>query len=403
MDEAVLKIRVGVFVVFAFVILGLLIFLNSEGFQRQYTVYVKPPSAPGVTVGTPIRKNGILIGRVGSVKTQDDHVVLTLNINVGDFVYENEVCSIGADGFLGDSVVEVLPLRKDERGEMVTSGNLMKKVSIKRNPMEVVDVALNLEGDITRTLDAVREAGSAVTSAGQRIETLTATVQDAFSNDNSDVKKMMSDIRLMSQKAQAALDNFNRMFENINDIVGDPNMKSEIKDAVASLPEIFNEIRITITDTRETINGYRKVSEKAALNLDNLEGLTAALKKDGPEIITQVNDSLKNVDDLIEKVGTFAETLAEVSRDISNSEGTIGKLLNDPSLYNSALGTVEDVRRNIRDLSVRLEPLVNDLRMFADSLARDPRQLGVKGALDSRPSGSGYKGSTTGRGRTIRK
>jgi phospholipid/cholesterol/gamma-HCH transport system substrate-binding protein len=42
------------------------------------------------------------------------------------------------------------------------------------------------------------------------------------------------------------------------------------------------------------------------------------------------------------------------------------------------------------------KPLVNDLRVFADSLARDPGQLGVRGALQRRPAGSGFKGTLTG-------
>ncbi len=405
MDEEVLRIRVGVFVVFATMILAVLIFLNSEGsfWAQKYTLYVKPASAPGVTRGTPVRKNGILIGRVGSVNTQDDHVVLTLEINKVNNIFENEVCSIGSESFLGDAVVEILPETKILRGELLTNGNLITKYSVKRNPLEIVDVALNLESEITKTLDAVREAGAAVGNAGLGIETLTSTVQDAFTDETSDVKSLIADIRLMSQKSQTALDNFNRMFENINAVVGDPDLKGEFEEAIATLPEIFNEIKITIADTRETINSYRKVSEKASVNLDNITPFTATLKTEGPGILVQANDSLKNVDELIEKVGTFAETLSKVSQDLSNSEGTIGKLLSDPALHNAALGTVEDVRREINDVFIRLEPMLNDLRMFSDSLARDARQLGIKGALDKRPLGTGYKGSTIGRERSMRR
>lgn len=398
MDEAVLKFRVGVFVIFALIILGLLIFLNSEGFSPQYTVYIKPASAPGVSKGTPVRKNGILIGRVGEVKTQDDHVVLTLKINESENIYSNEICSIGTESFLGDAAVEILPLPKDARGEKIASGNLMSRVSVKRNPMEIVDVALNLEDEITQTLQAVREAGTTIGDAGNGIQKLASTVQDAFDNEDSEFKMLLSDVRVMSQKAQSALDNFNRMFENINNVVGDPDLKGQVLDVMALLPEIFKEIRVTVADTRETINSYREISSKAGDNLDNLKDFTAALQSEGPEILQQVNLGLKNADGLLKKVGTFAETLTRVSNNLQNSDGTVGKLLNDPDLYNAALDTVE----NVRDLSVRLEPLVNDLRMFADSLARDPRQLGVRGALDMRPLGTGYKGSTAGRERTIR-
>ena len=410
MDEAILRFRVGVFVVLALLILGVLIFLNSEGWTRKYTIYVKSWTAPGVTRSTPVRKNGILIGRVGSVQTQDDHVIMTLEINEGQYVYENETCSIGADSFLGDSAIEILPLRGDDRGEMITAGNLMTRVSVKRNPLEIVDVALNLEGEITRTLETVREAGSAVTNAGQGIQTLTNQVSGALSDDESDFKLLLSDIRAMSQKAKVALDNFDRMFENINNVVGDPDLKKEVKNAISTLPEVFKEVRLTIADTRETINSYREVSRKATSNLDNLEGFTASLKKEGPEILEKVNSSLANVSGLMDRVGKFADTLSKISEDLSSSDGTIGKLLNDPALYNSALGTAEEarqtvstIRKSVDELSIRLEPLVNDLRMFADSLARDPRQLGIKGALDARPSGSGYKGNAAGRERVMRR
>jgi phospholipid/cholesterol/gamma-HCH transport system substrate-binding protein len=398
MDEAVLRFRVGVFVIFALVILGVLIFLNSEGWNRQYTVFLKPASAPGVTRGTPVRKNGILIGRVGDVKTQDDHVVLTLKINENERIFGNEICSIGSESFLGDAVVEILPLTKDVRGAQITDGGLLTRVSVKRNPLEIVDVALNLEDEITQTLDAIREAGSTMNGAGKGVQQLAATVQAALDDENSDFKNLLKDVRLMSQKAQTALDNFDRIFENINNVVGDPDLKGQVRDVVALLPEIFREIRVTIADTRETINSYRDVSSRASDNLENLQKFTAALETEGPEILQRVNASLKNTDGLIEKVGKFADSLEKVAKDLAESDGTIGKLLNDPALYDTTLESLE----NVRDLTVRLEPLVNDLRMFADSLARDPRQLGIKGALDKRPVGSGYKGTTVGRDRIIR-
>jgi hypothetical protein len=34
---------------------------------------------------------------------------------------------------------------------------------------------------------------------------------------------------------------------------------------------------------------------------------------------------------------------------------------------------------------------MEDVRIFTDKIARDPRQLGVKGALDQTPSGQGSK------------
>ena len=40
---------------------------------------------------------------------------------------------------------------------------------------------------------------------------------------------------------------------------------------------------------------------------------------------------------------------------------------------------------NVRKLTQELRPIVDDVRVFTDKIARHPEQLGVRGALDRRP------------------
>ena len=400
MDESILKFRVGIFVVIAMVILAILIFLNSEGWVSQYTVFIKPTSAPGVTVGTPIRKNGILIGRVKSVTSEDDHVRLELAINEDEKIFSNEVCSIGAESILGDAVVEFLPLPANQRGEPIRENHVMAKVALKRNPLEFVDMFADLKPELSETLAVVRTAGTAVNDAGQGITKLTTTFQSAFSNEDSDIKELLRDFRSMSQKAQVSLDNFNRIFENVNNVVGDPALKGQIKDALAELPKIFQEVRVTVADTRKAINAFGDIPDGVNSNLENLQSFTGALKEDGPEIIAQVKTSLENADKFLENVKGFTKSF----KNLQNPQGTIGKLLNDTEIYDAALKTVEEAKTMVSELrqtstkiSAKVEPLLNDLRTAADAVARDPGVLGVRGALDRRPSKTGYKGTPVGR------
>ncbi len=388
MDENILRLRVGIFVVIAMLILGILIFLHSDGLQRQYTIYIKTVSAPGVTVNTPIRKNGILIGRVNAVETQDDGVLLGLAINEKEEIFSNEQFSIGSASFFGDAVVEVLPKPVAERGERVTADYRTENVTVKRNPMEFVDLAMNLRGEISETLQAVQKAGDAVDQAGSGITELTETIQTAFEDDNSEFKKMIAEFRTTNTRAQLAFDNFSKLFENLNEVAGNTEVKDQFMKAVYEVPRIFEELRATIGDTRKRINEFRSITEKANKNLDQLDAFTGSLQENGPEILVQVRKSLTNVDNLVAEITKFTESISK----IQNSEGTLGKLINDPAVYDSVLETVD----NVRDISTRLEPLVNDLRMFADALARDPGVIGVRGAFDRRPQKTGYKG-TAGR------
>jgi phospholipid/cholesterol/gamma-HCH transport system substrate-binding protein len=388
MDENILKLRVGIFVLISMVILGILIMLNGEGWNSQYVIYIKPFSAPSVSVGTPIRKNGILIGRVKSVIGEDDYVTVGMGINADAKIYQNETAKIGAESILGDAVIEILPLPRVDRGNALSNEDLLTSVALQRNPMELVDIALKLETEISDTLVAIREAGVSVNQAGEGIDKLTNKLQSVIDDEDSELAMMISEFRKTALKAQTALDGFNRIFENLNDIVGDRQLKEEFRRAISSLPSIFDEVKGTITDTRRTIKTFEQVATKTNTNLDNIETFTNSLKKEGPEILVQINESLKNVEGLVTQIKAFGNTLQK----LQTSEGTIGKLINDTEIYDSIKYTVE----NVRDVSDRLEPLMNDMRNFADSIARDPGVIGVRGAIDRRPEKTGYKG-TAGR------
>ena len=401
MDERRLRFHVGVFVVIAILILMILIVLNGEFHGSQYDVVVKPSSAPGVTKGTPIRKNGILIGRVRNVETEDDHVALVLGINEDETIYSNEIVSIGAESFLGDAGIEILPLPRDQRGQRIAGGQAMGRVSVKRNPMEIIDLALDLEGQIVETLKTVQVAGNAVNDAGMGIEQLASTVNMALNNEGSDLKVLLGDLRNVSNKASTSLDNFNRIFENVNDIVGDAELKNRINDAFKALPAVFREIRVTVADTRETIKSFGSVSGRVNDNLDNISVFTKSLKNEGPEILAQVNASVKNIDRLLTQVKSFTGSLGKLEKAFTNPNGTVGKLFNESDIYDSVKTTVDnakDISAQVKALSVRLEPMVRDLRTFADEVARDPGVIGVRGALDRRPTKTGYKGSKENNG-----
>ncbi len=378
MDERTLQWRVGIVVICAALILAIMIFLFGEGWQSQYTLFIKTRTAPNVMRNTPVRKNGILIGRVSAVENQDDGVLLTLRINSDEPIYQNEICTIGTASFLGDAVLDFSPGNLPTRGAQVADRTLFDNVIVERNPIELIDVALNLEEQVAETLNSISEAG-------QGVSELTRSVQEILGGDEGDVKAFMDDIRKVAGKAELALDNVNEFMVNINDVVGDPEARDNMRITINRLPQILNDVNATINDTRETINGFRTIADSANRNLTNLEEFTALLGNEGPAMMDNLNSSLKKIDMLVTNLGNFTQNIAE-------SEGTLGKLVNDPELYNYLTETM----RNVRDLTIRLQPLINDVRFAVDGIARDPGQLGIRGALDRRPAFGRYKGTLTG-------
>lgn len=395
MHEDVQKLRVGMYTIIVLLILGLLIFLNSEGWGSYYNITLKPQSAPGVREGTPVRKNGILIGRVASVKTEDDHVVLRLAIREEERIYANETISIGAESVLGDAGLEVLPLSRETRGQLVSHNSMLNRYEIKPNPMEVFDTVLELGDDVSSTLEAMRVTSETIDDAGAAVEKLATQVSSVLSDEDSEIKKMVEDIRTLSTKAEVAVDNVNGIFEQINSTLEDPDFQSNMDEFVKSIPPIFKEVRVGISDFRQIISGFTGVGDKVSENLDNVTRFTESLGETGPEVVDQINGGVKDIRSLIAKAKGLEETIASIQETFGNKDGTIGKLFNDKEAYEEALmaiRNIKDVTAEVKRVSTKLEPLMNDARHLVDKVARDPGGV-IRGALQNKPVGAGYKGT----------
>ena len=110
MDSQVLKFRVGVTMLAALVLLVVLtvLFGDFSFWHRTYEIHVKMPDATGVQRGTPVRKSGLLIGRVSQMKLVDDGVLLTLRIDQSVTLSHNETCTL-RNSLLGDAELAFVP------------------------------------------------------------------------------------------------------------------------------------------------------------------------------------------------------------------------------------------------------------------------------------------------------
>ena len=312
MDDDIKKFRVGMFVLMGFVILGILILVNTEGgwlgWTSQITVFAEPESAPGVKIGTPIRKNGILIGRVKDVSSQDDHVKLTLGINKSERIYKNETCRIATESFLGDAVVEFFPLSANKRGALVGDKTTILQPEIEPNPLEIMANFGDLQPRLDETLLVIQEGTRSFQSAAVGVSQLTRSFDGFLKDEEGDFKNLVTNLTVVSRKAELALDSFNSMFENLNNIVGDPKLKAEFKNSLAELPKIFQEVRVTIADTREAVQKYGTIPGNVNNTLKQLDGT-----------LSNVDDTAANIGTAAKNVSGFAETLNENTPEIVES------------------------------------------------------------------------------------
>ncbi|WP_146429720.1 MlaD family protein [Blastopirellula retiformator] len=356
MDDRILQFRVGVVMLAALMIAGILLFLLGEFptlVTDRNTLYVVFDQAPGVTVDTPVRTSGILIGRVSDVALQEDRdVLVTLKIDRKYMPRSNEVCRIASGSILGDALLEFVPGERPTQEVTVLQDKAVIEGLVANNPL---DTLRNLEGQMATAL-------TTMDSAGREVGALAHNANEALLNNRDRFERIM-------QKSELALDRFDTAMLAVNDLVADPELNRRLHEALQGLPETLNE-------SRDLIERMKGVVERADVNLENLEGFTEPLGARGEQLIANLETSTENLSDMIEQ-------LARLARAANNPDGTLGQLMTNPELY-QRLNAAAD---NVQEVSGKLRPIINDVRVFTDKIARDPRILGVKGALNRNQSG----------------
>jgi phospholipid/cholesterol/gamma-HCH transport system substrate-binding protein len=369
MDERTLQIRVGVVVVTAAMIAFLLVLFFGGGrfmiLERQKTIYLKFPQAPGVTVQTPVRKNGILIGRVTDVQLLDEGgVVLTAKIDSRRKVLRNEAVRIGTASLLGDAILEFVPSSVPGGSrEEIEDGEFIADGLVASDPLRVL---VGLEDKLGGAIRSIEGAGLEVTVLARNLNTIVGNNQEQFQR--------------VIVKSEQAIDRFRSAMVTVDELVGDPEVRQQIKTTLAGLPQLMREAQATLTEARGTLDGFREMSTRANKNLANLEQFTTPLAERGDDLAEALATSVQNVEVLLTQLAAFSEAL-------NNREGTLGQLLHDRDLYDR----LERSAGNIEDASRQLRPILNDVRILTDKLATDPGGQLLKRALDRRPIGTGTK------------
>jgi phospholipid/cholesterol/gamma-HCH transport system substrate-binding protein len=414
MNERQMQFRVGV-VMFATLIIGaLLATLNGPvptewlPWGRQtFHIAIQLPQAPGVGPNTPVRKNGLLIGRVATIDDLDNGVILHVNIEGDRRLLTSHVPHVRTS-VLGDATIDFVTEPTDAPPQPLADGATIQGV-VDPNPFDAIAKLGDLQDDIQQTMNALTRAGNEVADLAQRVD-------DAFGTETEEGR-----VKRLLDTTEVAMAQFGRTMGALNEILGDepivaqtsdlggppngqqllnrqplPNGQQPILEQVPTngqpptnvqppadgqqmrqrIRQGLNEFPDAIRELRITMDQFRVVLESANRNFRNLEGFTEPLGRRGEEIATSIVDAVDGLDRLVEEFTVLSQAL-------NSREGSLGQLIHNPQLYenlNRLVHNANQVIVQINDLTLRLRPIVNDARVFMDKVAREPGRV-VTGGL----------------------
>lgn len=347
MNERAMQLRVGVMVLATLLITGILALLFGELpalVHGTYPVEAKFDEAPRVTKDTPVRKSGIRIGRVSDVQLNNDRTVtVTLQIEKGRVIYHDEVCEINSS-LMGDTSLDfVRRSAANLPATPVTAGESIKG-----------EYTLDAVASITKLQDRLAIAITAVSKTSEQASATMEKITDLLDRNEDTIHSVIG-------RADVALESIQKLADHADEVIGDPQTREQLRAATADLPQV-------IKDTHATINRLGTSIALVEKNLQNVQGFTETLGS--PEIMARLDRGTQNLDLLMTRMAAF-------SANLNNPNGSLGRLMNDPELYDNLSRTT----KNIDDLSRQLKPIVNDVRVFTDKIARHPEVVGVRGAM----------------------
>ncbi len=201
-------------------------------------------------------------------------------------------------------------------------------------------------------------------TAGDEVGKLAKTVNEAI-GPNPEAGR----IPKLLDTAEVSMKNLSQAAETMNKFFGDPELMSTVREA-----------RMTMNDVRDVAQKVQAPIDSIDRNLKNLEGFTEPLGRNGEQVAHSLIDALNGLSRVVEELTVLTEAL-------NNRNGTIGRLIHDPAVYdnlNRLLCNSNQVVLQISGLTQRLRPVVEDARVFMDKIAREPGRV-VSGAFSNSP------------------
>ncbi|MEZ6133297.1 MAG: MlaD family protein [Pirellulaceae bacterium] len=399
MDEQGYRFGVGVLVVASLVIAVILVMFFGAApnfFAQRYEVTIRFDQAPGVATDTPVRKNGVQIGRVKDIQLlESDGVDLTLELDLQHKIRAGELPQIDVGSLItGDAVVEFIAptqesliARFDGAGGSPANGmldeneGLLASTPIKdgdflaggRVAPDPFDAIMSIQTALGTTMSTIEQAVNDVGLASNEVGLLAKDVRRIVGGGDGEIQRLR-------EQTEFTIRNFNETLDSIESLFNDPNLRSALQTVATKLPELVEDTQGVVVQAKDTLAAFEGAGREAEKTMKNVSGLTEPFAKKGDQIVTEALSALNNLDALL-------GDLRLVAARVNNADGTVAKLLDDDELYYTFINTLQ----NVELLTRRLQPIVEDARVFSDKVARDPSTLiDLKGAITGRPR-SGIK------------
>jgi phospholipid/cholesterol/gamma-HCH transport system substrate-binding protein len=341
------SIRVGLLVGGALVVLMIFVFfIGSEQkvFARKNEYEVRLENVTGLAEGNPVKMSGVTIGVIRDIKLPQDpkqrsvEILLMIDRKFGERIRGDSRIRLKKLGLLtGDSYIDVTPgtprFPPLEPGSIIPAQRQTDVEQLLSSGEDLVDNFVQISYSLKNILGRVdRGEGllGELTTAPETKQRITDTVLTTLNKTNAALAHMESGKGVMGKLiyddtfGEQLTASLTSTAQSLQSITG--NVQKSFDTGQGALPAL-------LTDT-ETKKKVTELVENLRTTSNNLATFTSSVQT-GQGLLPRLLNDKVYADQALTEFSGLARQLNEVVGKINTGQGTVGKLVSDPTLFES--------------------------------------------------------------------
>ncbi|ASY69107.1 organic solvent ABC transporter substrate-binding protein [Sinorhizobium fredii USDA 205] len=406
---------VGFFTVFVIAAaFGFVYWMSQYGRSGEMVELVVniPGSANGLSVGSPVRFNGINVGSVRSLAIDANdprYSIAITEVSADAPVLKSTRATLEIQGLTGAAYIELSGGRKGDENilksalENGTQARILADqssvTSLLATADQILDRANSAIGDIQGFVTEVRGPLTATIGNAQRFSKALADNSDAIDKFLKSVEELSGSVSAASKKLDDTLASADRLIKAVDPKKIDT-IVSNVEDVSNDLKAASGGVSEAIAGFRRTVDTYDQFGKNAQQTLKRVDALVAAVdtqkvglvvndisaaSADARKVAAQVSDFANKISARQEDIDQTITDFTEMSNKLNAASNRVDSILvkvdgflgdaNAPSLSAEARSTLESFRRMADNLNAQIGPIADNLKRFSNSGLRDVETL----------------------------
>ncbi|MFN3740107.1 MAG: MlaD family protein [Thermodesulfovibrionales bacterium] len=272
-----LKGKVFLFGIVALISALVILFLIAKQrglFTKMDEIYFITERATGLSTGMPVKVSGFKIGRLKSMKLQEDatvKVILSIERSQMKWLRIDSFAILTKEGLIGESIIEIIP----GRDRQLKPGESIRFEKLRG----IEEMAGELKAELTDIIKGIKE------------------LLNYINSPEGDIKKSLSNLERVSGNLIKTTESMNKLLEELNRRAVSIGDKTE--DTIAETKKTIEELSGLIMTAGESINNISKELLETAKTVKETTGQGS---KDIPVLIEQTKRSLQDMEDILQSI-----------------------------------------------------------------------------------------------------